>query len=319
MRGPARGEVVASQSACYLAAMEILRTPDEYFELLTGYPYEPHFQVLEVHGGLQMHYVDQGPRDARPLLLLHGQASWSYSYRHMISMCAEAGYRAIAPDLIGFGRSDKPGEGTDYSYSTHEAWLTTFVEELAIGDAILVCQDWGGLLGLRLVAAAPDRFAAVVAVNTCFPTGREELPATFAELRALAGTEGELPLPAMIERSVSGALDDEILAGYEAPFPQESLRAGARQLPLSFPTRPDDPEGLRNLELWESLAGYSRPFLTAFSDVDPVLLASASDFERRVAGAAGQRQTVLSGGGLLLQENRGSELARLVLELGLAL
>lgn len=298
--------------------MDALRTPDDRFADLPGYPFEPHYvEIPDGEGGtLRVHHVDEGAPDAPVVLLLHGEPSWSYLYRHMIPVLVDAGLRAVAPDLVGFGKSDKPAVRTDYTYARHVQWLSSHVfEELDLHDITLVCQDWGGLLGLRLVAAQPDRFSAVVAANTFLPTGDGSPSEAFLNWQRFSQEVPEMPIGFIINGGSTTDLAPEVIAAYDAPFPDETYKEGARQFPLLVPTSPDDPEAPANRAAWEVLAGFDKPFLCAFSDGDPVTAGNERHLISRIAGAAGQAHTTIAGGGHFLQEDRGPELAQVVVDL----
>jgi haloalkane dehalogenase len=290
--------------------MEILRTPEERFANLPGYPFAPHYVDV---GGLRMHFVDEGPRDGRPVLLLHGEPSWSYLYRKMIPVLVGAGLRAIAPDLIGFGRSDKPAARTDYTYQRHVDWLVAFLDALRLDGITLVCQDWGGLLGLRIAAEHEARFARIVAANTGLPTGDEKLPDAFFAWQRFSQEMPELPVGGIVARSCTTSVPPEVIAAYDAPFPDERYKAGARQFPLLVPSRPDDPASAANRAAWQVLRRWAKPFLTAFSDKDPVTRGGERILQREIPGAAGRAHPTIAGGGHFLQEDRGEELARVVI------
>ncbi len=295
--------------------MEVLRTPDSRFEELPGYPYAPKYQILANHHDLRMHYVDEGPRNARPVLMLHGEPSWSYLYRHMIPMIAEAGYRAIAPDLIGFGRSDKPASLDDYSYESHEAWLEAFVLALDLNRIVLVCQDWGGLLGLRLVAKYPERFDAVIAANTFLPSGREPMSEAFVAWQKFSQETPTFDVSKVIAGGCKSTLSEEVLAAYDAPFPDESYKMGARKFPVLVPTSGETPAALANQQHWKALAKFDKPFVTAFSDGDPITRGADRFLQAAIAGAKKAPHTTIKGGGHFLQEDRGAEFAHVVLNL----
>lgn len=292
--------------------MKVLRTPDDRFDDLPGYDFAPAY--ADVGDGLRMHYVDVGPRDAAPVLLLHGEPSWSYLYRTMIPVFTEAGKRAVAPDLIGFGRSDKPAATGDYTYDRHTAWLTALIRYLDLTDITLVCQDWGGLLGLRIVAAHPERFARVVAANTFLPTGREPVGEAFLKWREYSQSAADFPVGQIINRGTTTDLPPEVVAAYDAPFPGDELKAGARIFPALVPVEADHPDAVTNQHAWAKLAKFDKPFLTAFSDQDPITRGADRFLQAAIAGAAGQPHTTIEGGGHFLQEDRGPELARVVLE-----
>jgi len=291
--------------------MEILRTPDERFEGLPGFGFAP--QYVE-SGGLRMHYVDEGPRDGRLVLLLHGEPSWSYLYRKMIPVLTAAGLRAVAPDLIGFGRSDKPVQREAYSYQTHMDWLAGFVRATGLRDITLVCQDWGGLLGLRMVGEQPGLFARVVAANTFLPTGDGAPSPAFLAWRKFSQETPRFHVGGIVKGGCATALADEIVAAYDAPFPDDRYTAGARQFPVLVPITPDDPAAAANRAAWAGLERFERPFLTAFSDLDMITRGMEKVLESRIAGAKGQPHTTIRGGGHFLQEDRGEELAQVVVD-----
>jgi len=294
--------------------MSVLRTPDDRFKGLPGYPFERNYvEIGSLNGNdLRMHYVDEGPRDADPVLLLHGEPSWSYLYRKMIRVIAGAGLRAIAPDLIGFGRSDKPSERTEYTYERHVDWMHAFLLGLDLVNATLVGQDWGGLIGLRLVAEDPDRFARVVAANTALPTGDQHMPDAFLAWRKFSQEAPIFPVGRIVAGGCITQVGDEIVAAYDAPFPDDSYMAGARQFPVLVPASPDDPAAPANRKAWESLAQFSKPFLTAFSDSDPITKGGDAVMRERIPGARGQAHVTISGAGHFLQEDKGEELAEVV-------
>jgi haloalkane dehalogenase len=291
--------------------MEILRTPDERFANLPGYPFEPHYVEVD---GVRIHYVHEGPRTAAPVLLLHGEPSWSYLYRKMIPVLLQAGLRVVAPDLVGFGRSDKPARREDYTYQRHVDWMLGFVCTLDLEDITLVCQDWGGLIGLRLVAEHGHRFARVVAANTFLPTGDQPVPPAFLAWQKFSQEVPELPIGQIIQMGCVTTLPPEVIAAYEAPFPDERYKAGARQFPLLVPTRPDDPASEPNRKAWQALRRWKKPFLTAFSDQDPITRGADLLLQSLIPGAAGQPHTTIQGAGHFLQEDKGEELARVVVD-----
>lgn len=298
--------------------METLRTPDERFEGLPDFPYEPHYvEIPDTEGGtLRVAHLDEGPADGRVVLLLHGEPSWSFLYRHMIPPLVDAGLRCIAPDLVGFGRSDKPAHRSDYTYARHVAWLRSHVfDALDLRGITLVCQDWGGLLGLRLVAAEPDRFDGVVAANTYLPTGDGKPSEAFLSWQRFSQEVPEMPIGAIVDGGCTTDLPPEVIAGYDAPFPDERYKEGARQFPSLVPTSPDDPEAPANRAAWEVLAEFDRPFWCAFDDSDPITKGSERHLIKRIKGAQGQPHRYIEGGGHFIQEDRGRELAAVVTEL----
>jgi haloalkane dehalogenase len=297
--------------------METLRTPDDRFAGLPGYPFAPHYvDIPDGDGGtLRVHHVDEGDAGAPAVLLLHGEPSWSYLYRHMIPVLVAAGLRAVAPDLVGFGRSDKPARRTDYTYARHVDWLTAHVVDgLDLRGITLVCQDWGGLVGLRLVAAHPERFARVVAANTFLPTGDNPPGEAFLAWQRFSQEVPVMPIGRIVDGGCTTDLAEEVVAAYDAPFPDESYKEGARQFPTLVPTSPDDPEAQPNREAWEVLRRLDTPFLCAFSDGDPITAGAERVLQKLIPGAQGQPHTTIEGGGHFLQEDRGPQLAEVVVE-----
>jgi haloalkane dehalogenase len=291
--------------------MNVLRTPDERFESLPGFPWEPKY--AETSDGLRMAYVDEG--EGPTVLLLHGEPSWSYLYRKMIPVLTDAGYRAVAPDLIGFGRSDKPGEQSDYTYARHVEWLRSVLfDQLDLTDIVLVCQDWGGLLGLRLVAEHPDRFAAVVAANTGLPDGTRRLPDAWWAFHDFVQRTPDLPISFLVRSGCADGLTDEEAAAYDAPFPDPSYKEGARAFPGLIPQTEDNPATPDNQRAWRVLATWDKPFLCAFSDQDPITSGGERMLIGKIPGAKDQPHTTITGGGHFLQEDRGEELAHVVVD-----
>ena len=291
--------------------MDVLRTPDERFTTLDGYPFAPHY--IEV-SGLRVHYVDEGPRDAAPVLLMHGEPSWSYLYRKMIPILTAAGHRCVAPDLVGFGRSDKPVRREDYTYQHHVDWMRGVLERLDLRAVTLVCQDWGGLIGLRLAAEHADRFARIVVANTFLPTGDMPAGNAFMAWRKFSQETPEFPVGGIVQGGCATPLAPAVVAAYDAPFPDERYKAGARQFPTLVPISPDDPAAPANRKAWEVLRRWKKPFLTAFSDADPVTRGGDTIFQQEVPGAQGQPHTTITGAGHFLQEDKGEDLARVVVD-----
>ncbi len=294
--------------------MKALRTPDSRFEDLPGYSFEPHYlNVSDGEGGeLRLHYLDEGREDGLPILLLHGEPSWSFLYRKMIPGLVDAGFRVVAPDLIGFGRSDKPVQRDDYTYQRHVDWMTEWLEKLDLRQTVLFCQDWGGLIGLRLVAEHSERFSGIVVANTFLPTGDVEPSEAFLNWQNFSQTVPEFPVGGIIEGATESVLSDDVIAGYDAPFPDESFKAGARQFPMLVPTTPENPASQANRDAWKVLAGLDIPFLTAFSDKDPITKGGDIAFQKAITAAQGQKHITIEGGGHFLQEDKGEELARVV-------
>jgi haloalkane dehalogenase len=298
-------------------AMEALRTPDERFTALPAFPFAARYvTVADGEGGeLRVHYLDEGGTDAPVTLLLHGEPSWCFLYRKMIPVLVEAGYRCVAPDLVGFGRSDKPVERTDYTNSRHTEWMrSTIFDHLDLRDINLVCQDWGGLIGLRLVGEHPDRFATVTAANTFLPTGDTPPGEGFLRWQRFSQSVEDFDVGFIVNTGTHTDLADDIVAAYNAPFPDDAYKAGARQFPILVPTTPDDPASEANRKAWETLRGWKKPFLTAFSDQDPVTRGGERVLQREIPGCQGQPHTTIEGGGHFLQEDCGEQLARVVVD-----
>ncbi|MDO8330530.1 MAG: haloalkane dehalogenase [Fluviicoccus sp.] len=294
--------------------MEFLRTPDERFANLPDYSFAPHYvQVDDTEGGsLRMHYLDEGPADAPVVLMLHGEPSWSYLYRKMIPIVTAAGYRVITPDLIGFGKSDKPTVRTDYTYQRHVDWVRSLLQQLGLKDMTLVCQDWGGLIGLRLVGEHPEWFARVVAANTMLPTGDHHPGEAFLKWQAFSQKTPVFGVGFIVMGGCATPMAPEVIAAYDAPFPDESYKEGARQFPLLVPVSPDDPAAPANRKAWETLMQFHKPFLCAFSDKDAITAKAAPVLQKLIPGAVGQPHTTIVNGGHFLQEDQGEKLAEVV-------
>ncbi len=295
--------------------MKALRTPDERFVGLPDFPFEPHYlTIADGDGGeLRVHYLDEGPAEAAPVLLMHGEPSWSYLYRHMIPILVAAGHRCIAPDLVGFGRSDKPTETSDYSYARHVAWMQDAVlDQLDVHHATFFGQDWGGLVGLRLVASAPERFDRVVIGNTGLPTGDGQPSDAFLAWRKFSRESPTFPIGGIVNGGCTTDLSPAVIAAYDAPFPDDTYKAGARIFPSLVPTGEDDPARPDQLAAWDVLRTFTKPWLCAFSDHDPVTGGGEKIFLREVPGTSGQPHVTIEGGGHFLQEDRGPALAAVV-------
>jgi haloalkane dehalogenase len=297
--------------------MENLRTPDERFQDLPDFPWESHYAEVSADGAtVRMAYLDEGPEDGQAVLLLHGEPSWSYLYRKMIPPLLEDGLRVVAPDLIGFGRSDKPASKDDYTYARHVQWLTDLVvRELDLRDVVLFCQDWGGLLGLRLVAEHPERFASVVASNTMLPTGDHDPGEAFRAWREFSLTAEGFDIGRIVNAGTVSELSPEEIAAYDAPYPDDSFKAGARKFPSLVPIAPDDPEAPANRAAWEVLKRWEKPFVCAFGDSDPITRGGDGVLQQLIPGAAGQPHATLQGVGHFSQEDGGAELARVVINI----
>jgi haloalkane dehalogenase len=309
--------------------MRVYRTPEQRFEALPGYDFEPCYQEVQDPrlGLLRIHSVDEGPADAPVVLLMHGEPTWSYLYRKMIPVFVAAGYRAIAPDLVGFGRSDKPTEQTDYSFESHLRWMRTWVEALDLEDITLFCQDWGGPIGLGLLAAMESRFHRAVAANTMLHTVEADLAGRTAwanhsvgnaEVQisemllawiALSQRDPDFRAGTAIEGSTTRPVPPEVVAAYDAPFPEERAKKGMRQFPALIPITTFDPGVAINLKTWEALERFERPFLTLFGDGDPGTAGWDAIFRERVPGAQGQPHETIERAGHFLQEDCGEEVA----------
>jgi haloalkane dehalogenase len=286
--------------------MNVLRTPDARFVGLPDYPFAPHH--VEVEAGLRMHHVDEGPREGPVALLLHGEPSWSFLYRKMIPILAAAGMRVIAPDLVGFGKSDKPADQRDYTYARHVAWMKSLVEALDLHDVTLVGQDWGSLIGLRLAAENESRFSRIVIANGFLPTARQAVPAAFRVWRAFARYAPVLPVGRIVASGCVTKLTPEVRRAYDAPFPSRAYKAGARSFPALVPTREDDPAVPANRAAWDALGRWEKPFLTLFGKNDPILGRADAPLQAHVPGAKGQPHERFWGGHFV-QEDRGDHLA----------
>jgi haloalkane dehalogenase len=296
-------------------AMDLLRTPDDRFADLPGWPYAPRYAEVAADDGtsIRIHLVDEGPADADPVLLLHGEPSWGYLYRHMIPPLVEAGVRVVVPDLVGFGRSDKPASTADHTYAAHVSWIRQLVaDRLDLRRITLFCQDWGGLIGLRVLAEEPDRFDRVVVANTGMPTGDQQMPEAFLHWQRFAREVEVFPVGPMLQGATLRELTDAEVAAYDAPFPDESFKAGPRVMPSLVPTAPDDPASAANRAAWEVLMRWDKPLVTAFSDRDPITAGGERVFHKLVPGAQGQPHTTVEGHHFL-QEDAPDALVAVIL------
>jgi len=295
--------------------MKILRTPDKSFENLSGYPFEPNY--IEITDSecneLRIHYIDEGPVDAKPILLMHGEPSWSYLYRKMIPVLLDEGYRTIAPDLVGFGRSDKPADKKDYTYQRHVDWMQTWLKKLNLQQVTLVCQNWGGLIGLRLLSQDTDQFSRVVAANTGLPTGEGQMPDAFLQWRKFSIEVPDFDVGAIIAMGCEAPLAEDVIAAYNAPFPDDTYKEGARIFPSLVPITPDDLAANVNREAWNILSKFEKPFITMFSDSDPITRGGERIFQNKIPGAKGLTHITIKGGGHFLQEDCGAEFSRMIL------
>ncbi|MBA2281008.1 MAG: haloalkane dehalogenase [Actinomycetota bacterium] len=300
--------------------MDSVRTPDEAFTDLPDFPWDPSYVEVAAGDGsaatLRVAYIDAAPEgepSGETVLLLHGEPSWSFLYRHMIRPLVAEGHRCIAPDLVGFGRSDKPTPRTEYTYQRHVDWLReALFDRLDLTGLTLVCQDWGGLLGLRLLAEHPNRFRRAVAANTFLPTGDKDPGKAFRNWREFSQSVETFSTSFIIDSGTTSELSPEVRAAYDAPFPDESYKEGARQFPMLVPATPDDPAAEPNRAAWAALRTLDVPFLCAFSDEDPITAGADAPLREQIPGAQGRPHTVITGGGHFLQEDRGPELAAVV-------
>lgn len=301
--------------------MKTLRTPDERFVDLPDYPFRPHYVDIDDHdtdepgGTLRVHYVDEGPVDAPPILCMHGEPSWSYLYRKMIPVLVAAGHRVIAPDLVGFGKSDKPTEQSDYTYARHVAWMrAVLVDHLDLRNATFFGQDWGGLVGLRIVAEHPDRFERVVVGNTGLPTGEHRPSDAFLAWQRFSQTTPVFDVGFLLNSATLTELGPAEIAAYDAPFPDDRYKAGARIFPTLVPTSPDDPAAEANRSAWEVFRRWDKPFVTCFSDSDPVTAGGDKPFRQLVPGAQGRNHPTVTAAHHFFQEDASPQLAKIILD-----
>ncbi|KKN15446.1 hypothetical protein LCGC14_0986000 [marine sediment metagenome] len=291
--------------------MDLLRTPDERFENLINFPYKPHYLNID---DIRIHYIDEGSKDAEVVLLMHGEPSWSFLYRHMIPILVKAGFRTVAPDLVGFGRSDKPTKQEDHTYAKHVKWMTKLVEQLDLQRITLFCQDWGSLIGLRVAMENQNRFSRIALSNGGLPTGEQGMTDAFLNWRKFSRESPRFDIGFLIQGATTAKLTEEEIKGYDAPFPDDSYKAGARIMPSLVPISVDDPECDANKNAFEQLGKWEKPFLTAFSDGDPVTRGGDGPMQQYVPGAQGQKHTTIKDAGHFVQEDKGPELAELIIE-----
>lgn len=305
-RAPAAGGPLASDAATRtVSGMTVLRTPDECFDALPDYPFEPHYVDID---GLRMHYVDEGPHDGSVVLLLHGEPSWSYLYRHMIPPLAAAGHRVVAPDLIGFGRSDKLPSRDDYSYAGHVTWMHRFIQALDLNRVTLFCQDWGSLIGLRVAAECEARFERIALGNGGLPTGDQPMPKAFVTWQRFARYSPWFPIGRILQKGTVKQLSEAEVDAYDAPFPSNRFKGAARAFPLLVPTSPDNPASDANRRAWDVFRRWDKPFITLFSNRDPITRGGERVWRDEVPGAARQPHASIRDAGHFLQEDKPAEL-----------
>ena len=286
---------------------QVLRTPEACFERIPDFPFAPHYFDLD---GLRIAYIDEGPRDAAPVLLMHGEPTWSFLYRKMIPGLVAAGHRVIAPDLIGFGRSDKPALASEYSYGNHVQWMVAWMEGLDLKHITMFCQDWGSLIGIRMATHSPHRFDRIALANGGLPDGLTKIPKPLQIWQQFAKWSPWFPIGRLVNAACVSKLSVAELAAYDAPFPDDRYKRAARMFPSFIPTRPDDPQSQNNIAAWEVLKQWNKPFLTLFSDRDPMTRGADKVFLKLVPGTAGQPHAYTRQAGHFLQEDKGPELAK---------
>lgn len=289
--------------------MDVFRTPDERFAGLPGYSFEPHYVTVD---GLRVHYVDEGPAAAAPIVCFHGEPTWALLYRTMLPPLVAAGHRVICPDLAGFGRSDKPTDRGWYSYERHIEVMSGALAQLQLHDVTVVVHDWGGPIGLRWAVEHADSVSRLVILNTGLFSGR--VSKGFLAWRAFAERNPDLPIGFVIQSATAREVADDVLAGYEAPFPTAESKAGAAQFPLLVPTADDAPGAAAMRAVADALSAWQKPALVAFSDSDPVFPhpRSGDAFCNRIPGA--RPQVTITGAGHFLQEDKGAEIAEAIID-----
>ncbi len=293
--------------------MKILRTPDRRFKKLPDYPFLPHYITVD---GIRIHYIDEGPENGESILLMHGEPSWSYLYRHIIPLLVKEGFRVVAPDLVGFGKSDKPSRKEDYTYQKHVQWVQRWLETVDLKNITLFCQDWGSLIGLRLAIYNKDRFSRIILANGGLPapTPTTKMPKAFYRWRDFSRNSPVLPIGKIIQMGTYSQISKDVLKGYKAPFPNWRYKAGARIFPSLVPITHDDPEAVENAKLLGEYSHWERPFLTAFSNKDPITRGGEKLYQKIVPGASGRSHPIIVNAGHFLQEDKGEEIALLIRE-----
>ncbi len=286
-------------------------TPSNRFDNLEGYPFSSNYKT--VGDGIQMHYLDEGLKKSKEtILLMHGEPSWSYLYRKMIPILIRAGFRCVAPDLIGFGKSSKPRETKDYTYARHIQWTQSLLNQLDLQNVTLFGQDWGGLIGLRLLTAEPDRFSRIIVANTGLPTGDHTPTEAFLKWQDFSQTVKKFPFEKIMQNSTVSKLSKKVLKAYSVPFAHNNYMAGARIFPALVPTTPSNVESENNRAAWRRLMAWEKPLLTLFSDSDPITKGGEKPFQKLVPGAKGQPHQMIEGAGHFLQEDKGEEIAEII-------
>jgi haloalkane dehalogenase len=297
--------------------MDRITTPDERFDNLPQFAFAARrAEVTDPTGGpaLAMAYLDEGPRDAaETFLLLHGEPTWSFLYRKVVAPLVGAGHRVVVPDLIGFGRSDKPVERAEHTYARHVEWTRELLfDRLGLDQLTVFGQDWGSLIALRLVGEHPERFARVAIGNGGLPTGDEQPNDAFAAWQAYSQSAPTLPIGGIVAGGCASRPDDAVIAAYDAPYPDESFKEGPRIFPSLVPTTPTDPAHDANVAAWATLRAWTKPFLTCYSDGDPITRGADRKFLREVPGTTGQTHCTIEGAGHFLQEDRGEQLGEVL-------
>ena len=287
------------------------RTPEDRFENLPDYPFDPHYVEIE---GARMHYVDEPGTSGETVLMLHGEPSWSFLYRKMIPVVSREGHRVVAPDLIGFGKSDKFRDRERYTYQFHVDTIAGLIKTLELENITLMCQDWGGLIGLRIAAEHPDRFSRIVASNTFLPTGDEKIPSAFKLWLKFSQSTPFFPVGKLVSKGCATRLPKEVIRAYDAPFPDKSFKAAALAFPALVPITPDNPASEANRAAWRVLEKWEKPFLTAFGDKDPITRGADVVMRRKIPGAKGQPHVTLKNAGHFIQEDKGEELAGVLVD-----
>ncbi len=297
-----------------MKVMKIYRTPEHRFKKLHDYPFSPNYITVD---GIRIHYVDEGPKDVEPILLMHGEPSWSYLYRKMIPPLVQAGFRVLAPDLVGFGKSDKPAKQSDYTYESHLRWIQLWLEQVDLTDITMFCQDWGSLIGLRIAVANKSRFKRIILANGGLPAPRPDSrspPKAFLRWREFSQKSPILPIGTIIQKGTFSTLSKNVLKAYTAPFPSQKYKAGARIFPALVPISPDDPEAIKNRKAWEEYKKWDIPFLTAFSDKDPITRGGEKFVQKTALGARNREHPTVKNSGHFLQEEKPEELVAIILD-----